>query len=715
MDSVTHVSQLSGRWIDATRLDSTIVDLVPIFAQMRRYELEFHHVDSYEAAFAFRRILRRQPRLACAHYGLGRTLARGPDAFVRLGDAPGDYGPVPYSLAAANAPRELRRALELDSMLVEAATELLRMAGEMRYNEDLTETARELPGLVAPSVRDWPPLRIGEANMLRLEGHPDSAVAMLPDPVTSGWSAAEREEAARVLLDADRPESALAWIEPVAHEPLPSSRARYLEARALLALPDREAEGVTGYMEGLAHADSAALEWYVGDIEPLVGETMAAWRAAGSDSLRSNLRWWWERSAALSAVTVGQRLSRHFGRLAEARRRYPLRSSLGAEDEDAILLNVRWRRFRVDDRGLVLIRQGEPERIVGEDRLGRYREAWLYPGLHGGDDIYYFTRPGCGVLGGGRCSPNWQLLPLGCGVDRGVRQELAQYDSELYRSLIICENPGSAAVLEFNLRARQTVTEAWESEGDRRHMDDRPKFAADFYALRGVNGTALTAVVGIDGAGLEPGGLPSDPIYSSRTDLTLADTVRRTIERARTIDRTRPGRALGPGDAIREYITTEVTPMPRTEYRLVVTDEVSGNSRMAGGPLEIPDFRGDSLMLSTLVIATADSGGWHRGEVGLSLLPGRVFTAGQPMHVYFEIYNQPADTAFTVELSFRANQRKGLFGRIASLFGGKGDAHLLRYDDVGSARPFHRGSRSRMSSIARRKRGRAARGSRTGA
>jgi hypothetical protein len=106
---------------------------------------------------------------------------------------------------------------------------------------------------------------------------------------------------------------------------------------------------------------------------------------------------------------------------------------------------------------------------------------------------------------------------------------------------------------------------------------------------------------------------------------------------------------------------------------------------MAGGPLEVPDFRGDSLMLSALVIATADSGSWRRGEVGLSLLPGRVFTAGQPMHVYFEIYNQPADAAFTVELSFRANQRKGLFGRIASLFGGKGDAHTLRYDDVARA------------------------------
>jgi hypothetical protein len=686
VDSVTRVNQLTGSWAQAARqsVDPSLADLVPPFAQMRRYELQFRRVDSYEAASAFRRILRRQSRLACAHYGLGRTLARGPDAFVRLGDGPRDYGPVPYSLAAANAPRELRRALELDSTLVEAATELLRLAADLRH-EPVTRAAHEVDSLVAPALRDWPPLRIGEAQMVALEGHPDSAAAMIPDAARNRWTPAEREQAVEVLLDAGRPEAALAWLGPLT-DGASSDRATYLTARALLDLPGREAEGAAAYMEGLAHADSAMLERYVEDIEPLIGEAINAWRAAAHGAVKDNVRWWWERSTALSGLTLGQRLSGHFRRLAEARRRYPRRSSLGAPPAEAVVRDPAWRRFRLDERGLTLVRQGEPERIITEDRLGVWSEAWIYPGRHGGNDIYYFTRPGCdGPFGSGaQCTTiDWLMVPLGCNVKRGVREELALFVPELYRSLTACETGGLAAA-EFNRRALQAALDAWRTDGDRRHMDDRPDFAADFYALRGRTGTALTAVIGIDGSGLEAGGLASDPIYSSRTDLILVDSVRRTVERTGTTDRTRPGRALTSADVIREYVTTEVAPTPRTEYRIVVTDEVTGNARMAGGPLEIHDFRGDTLTLSGLVIASADSGTWRRGDVALTLLPGRVFTAGQPMPVYFEIYNQPADSAFTVEISLRAERRKGLLGRIAGLFGGERDENAIRYDDIAS-------------------------------
>jgi hypothetical protein len=692
VDTVRSAGQLHGSWLESARRNAapSLADLLPAFAQMRRYELRFQRVDSYEAATAFRRILRRQPRLACAHYGLGRTLARGPDAFVRLGDGARDYGPVPYSLAAAQAPRELRRALELDPTLVEAAHELLRLAAELRY-EPVTRAALEIPARVAPSHRDSPALRLGVARMLSLEGSPDSAAALIPATAMKAWTPAQREEAAAILLDAGRPAAALALLEPLARGPAASGRAAYLEARALLDTPGREEEGAAAYMEGLARADSAVLDRYVEDLEPLVGESLAAWQAAGAGALEDNLRWWWEKSMALSGLMLHERLSEHFRRLAEARRRYPLRSSLGAPPGDAVLLDPAWRRFRMDERGLVLVRQGEPERIITEDRLGVWSEAWIYPGRSGGNDIYFFTRPGCdGPFGTGvQCTTvDWTLVPLGCNVKRSVREELVAYDPEIQRSLVACEVPGLAAA-EFNRRARLKVVEAWRTDGDRRHMDEQPVFAADFYALRGVRGTALTAVIGIQGSGLEPGGLASNPVYGSRIDLIVVDTVRRAVERAGTRDLTRPGRRLGPADVIRQYVTTEVMPTARSEYRIVVTDEANGNARMAGGPIEIADFATGALQLSDLVIAVADSGAWRRGAVRLSLLPGRLFTAGAPMHVYFEIYNQPADSAFAVEISLRAERRRGILGRIAGLFGGERDAASIRYDDVATAtHPF---------------------------
>ena len=55
------------------------------------------------------------------------------------------------------------------------------------------------------------------------------------------------------------------------------------------------------------------------------------------------------------------------------------------------------------------------------------------------------------------------------------------------------------------------------------------------------------------------------------------------------------------------------------------------------------------------------------------------------MYVYFEIYNQPVDSSFSVEVSLRARERPGVLGRITSLFGGERDENTIRYDDVGRA------------------------------
>lgn len=677
VDSVTSVDQLTGSWLQATResVDPALTDLVPAFARMRRYELRFEHVDSYEAATAFRRILRRQSRLACAHYGLGRTLARGPDALVRLGDGAGDYGPVPYSLAAIQGPRELRRALELDSTLVDAAAELFRMAAEL-HHPPIAEAAREATPLVAARLRTAPPLLLGIAGLESYDGDPDSAAALIEGAPLSRWNAREREQAARVLVATGHPGAALPLIDGLASGGRLSGSAFYLKAQALLALPGRAEEGAAAYLEGLARADSAGLEPYLEDAEPLLGDRLADWREEGIDSFKARLRWWWEQSAALSAVRLDERLAEHYRRLAVARRKYPLRSSLGAPDPLAVVLDVKYRKFRVDQRGLVYIRQGEPMRTFGNTEAGGTSEAWLYPRLGGGTDIYYFRwAPG---------QTDWQMIPVGCAVPQSLLETLAAWDHELAIARSQCMGGGLGAA-EVQKRALQQALRTWPATGDRRHLDDNPVFAADFYALRGRTGTALTTVVGVEGSSLVPAGSADDPVYSSDAEMIVIDSARRTVERATASDSMKPGHRLTPVETVRQYITTEVAPARSADYRIAVTDAVSGNSRMAGGPLEIPDFSGDSLMLSGLVIATADSGNWKRGDVALSLVPGRVFTSGARMYVYFEIYNQPVDTAFSVEVTLRARERRGVLGRIAGLFGGERDENTIRYDDIARA------------------------------
>lgn len=676
VDSVTRAEQFRGPWINATALDPTVVDLVPIFAQMRRYELAFHRVDSYEAATAFRRILRKERDLACAHYGLGRTLARGPDALVRLGDGRDDYGPVPYSLAAVQAPRELRRALELDSTLVEAAGELYRLAAEL-HHRPIAEAAREAAPLVASSLRSAPALLLGMAGLETIDGDADSAAILIEGASKEGWSDVDRERAARVLLAAGHPGSALSLLDGLAASGAPSGSVLYLKAQALLGLPGRAEEGAALYLEGLSRADSAGLEPYLEDAEPLLGGLLDDWREEGTDSLEARLRWWWQQSAALAAVRLDERLAEHYRRLAIARRKYPLHSSLGAPDRLAVLLDVQWRKFRMDQRGLVYVRQGEPMRTFGNTEAGGTSEAWLYPRLGGGTDIYYFRwAPG---------QTDWQMIPVGCAVPQSLLETLASWDPELAITRTLCQMGGTGAA-EAQMRALHQALRTWSTTGDRRHLDPEPVFAADFYTLRGRTGTALTTVVGVEGAGLVRAGTVDDPIYHSRAELIVIDSARRAVERASATDSMRPGHLLTLQETVRQYITTEIPPATDAEYRIAVTDEVSGNSRMAGGPLEIPDFSGDSLMLSGLVVATADSGNWGRGDVALSLVPGRVFTSGARMYVYFEIYNQPTDSPFSVEVSLHARERRGILGRIAGLFSGERDEISIRYDDVARVR-----------------------------
>lgn len=673
VDTIDDASLLHGTWLERAQnhVDPVLAELVPPFARMRRYELQFRRVDSYEAARAFRRVLRRQPDLACAHYGLGRTLARGPDALVRLGDGPLDHGPVPYSLAARQAPRELTRALELDSALVEAAAELYRLAVAMRHDR-VTDAAREALALVPLSLRGRAPLILGVAELDALEGAPDSASRLLSEAETGTWMPRHREQAAAILLDTGHPEAAAELLDPYGDETGVSGRSFYLRARVLLVTPGRESEGAVAYLRGLAQTDSAGLETYLLDIEPLLGDVVASWREQGADATRENLRWWWERSAALSGLAIHERLAEHYRRLTLARREFPLRSSLGAPLPNALILDPAWRRFRIDQRGLVYLRQGEPALTFGGTAAGSSSVTWIYGNIDGGSAIYHFTKqPG---------QPDWEMIPVGCQVSPSLRQTLVAWDPEIALSLSACE-AGGAAALEDRLRARQKATRAWTTEADRRHLDGQPEFSADFYALRGRTATVLTAVVGIDAASLRAGGPEQDPAYASRVDLILIDSTRRAVERAGQDHSLRPGRPLSALEVVRFHVTAEIPSSEDATYRVVVTDMAGGSSNMAGGSIEIPDFRSGGLQISDLVLATADTGTWRRGAVSLSLVPGRVFPVGEPMHVYFEIYDQPAGAAFGVEISLRTDRRRGILGRIAGLFRGARTAATLRFDD----------------------------------
>jgi hypothetical protein len=78
---------------------------------------------------------------------------------------------------------------------------------------------------------------------------------------------------------------------------------------------------------------------------------------------------------------------------------------------------------------------------------------------------------------------------------------------------------------------------------------------------------------------------------------------------------------------------------------------VPGVGQYYGSPYRVPDYRGDSLMISDIALGLpGGGGGWTRRDATLALLPSSQFP-GSSFDVYYEVYNLPADRPYTTDIS----------------------------------------------------------------
>jgi hypothetical protein len=100
-----------------------------------------------------------------------------------------------------------------------------------------------------------------------------------------------------------------------------------------------------------------------------------------------------------------------------------------------------------------------------------------------------------------------------------------------------------------------------------------------------------------------------------------------------------------------------------------VLDAEDGSAgKMYGGVIEIPDYRGDALMMSDVVIAEAAEGGtFARGSHTLALSPTQVFERGE-FRIFYELYNVAPRARYRTEISVEPVDR-GLRGTLRALFG----------------------------------------------
>ena len=178
-------------------------------------------------------------------------------------------------------------------------------------------------------------------------------------------------------------------------------------------------------------------------------------------------------------------------------------------------------------------------------------------------------------------------------------------------------------------------------------------FHYDIYTFRGLGGsTAVVAAFAVSAGLLREEASGRGVRYRFDVTLVLADTALRTVAREDDSVFVRFPSQLLAEHLLFTQVEMQARPSRSTLQRVIMTDATApGIGQLYGAPFPIPDYGGDTLMLSDVALGLPDAReGWRRGDVTLALLPTTQFPASA-FDVYYEIYNLPAGHRYVTEIA----------------------------------------------------------------
>ena len=186
-----------------------------------------------------------------------------------------------------------------------------------------------------------------------------------------------------------------------------------------------DSNAVRVYYEGASSDDSAAVVAYRSDLELLADDsTLAAFDSTNGEARTEFLRRFWTLRDRRDLRTEGQRLLEHFRRRTYAERHFALLTNRRLSSIDDI---YRTAHLPFDDRGMVYLRQGEPDEIIHPVLAGMMpNETWVYRRGEG-DLLLHFKGGGAYTVGGD--IQDYRLVrsifELGAGSDAQIELLLA--------------------------------------------------------------------------------------------------------------------------------------------------------------------------------------------------------------------------------------------------------------------------------------------------
>jgi hypothetical protein len=473
-----------------------------------------------------------------------------------------------------------------------------------------------------------------------------------------------------------------------------------------LRMSGREDDGASTYFALLERLTPAVADQLWNEIGPIADTAeKRAWEEGDLAARVDLLRGFWTLRAATSAVSVPERLAEHYRRLAVVVDSFP-RVSDGSQPGAATLVRDR-DPAPFDERGIIYLRHGPPRRRVssaGELRNPAcgghgpavYNESWLYEGLDGPPRFVHLLRcrgfPDWIVPYSTPCAPNAGLPGRGNG--RRWEQAISYtFDRQTYDDdATLC---GSLTPERTRAFARERLAE----DSGLPRFDHTLPFAMDLLAFRGDGGlTDLSAPVAIQADSMSGDTLANGELgYTLSMSMFIVDTISHRVDRHDTALDFRASVKPSVGEAVVAHINGTAAPTENALFRLVVRDgRELRRGRVHGAQIRIPSFAGDSLMISSIVLAVpGDSGNWHRGSTSLSIMPIGEFSGGE-FRVFYEVYNLAPDSPYQTEILIeRATDD---LGRTIGEFTPSNQPLIqLRFDGI--ANPDERGIVSEVRSV----------------
>jgi tetratricopeptide (TPR) repeat protein len=520
---------------------------------------------------------------------------------------------------------------------------------------------------------------------------------------------------ARIEREVGSPDSAQAAVDSlVAHSP--NDAAALLE-QARVRFRIGRSDGGGPWYQGLGSADPATVALYRADLRFILPDsTLRVFDARQGGARAEFMRRFWDLRDRDELHAPGDRLVEHYRRLDVARRNYRLASTHRHYD---IIERYRPPVAEFDDRGVVYIRQGEPDARASLDAPGiPYNESWAYrrsgaPGLL----FHFVAREGVSdfrlvesvldIVGyanavrlqnsgniqgtdGPFIPPVSRGAPVSADSAAKLRQRasdaaLSQTTAAILRSRILL-NPiyqrmltsgkGGASGLWTEERAIGnrsirvgTTSDSWE----RRYATELLAQVQVLAAARDSASPMVQVAYAIPAAAAPGAAQGADSRIAPRVRVSVIDLARNVVA---VVDTLGPAAAAVP-ITTRKYLVGLVSvPVPPGRFTVRVGLEVGRAGVVSGrDTVVVPSPAGPGLGLSDLALGAVSVPLWWTSRAGdtIRVNPLAEFHAAEPIELGFEMDGLVRDSSYKVEIIVKQPGGSSPLRWVARLFGGGRD------------------------------------------